>query len=388
MSDDPTDPRVKRVKYDHWCTTTSGDTRMTTFTWKIEDFASRLEKTAECLYSSSFSAKKPNKEDSKWQLQLYPKGDKEPGTHLSIYVRSNNEFSVKAKYDVSILDSSMKKTNELKREILAYDQKTPAWGFKKWILRENLIKDQQLLPNGHLTILLELTVYGTEKVLSGSRNFEEEDKSKTRAKGLEQVSANLEKLFNDQEFSDVEIKCDGEVFHCHELILSTRSDVFRAMFQNDMTENRTKKVNIEDIDSKVLGEMLNFIYTGVPNEDVLEEKTAELLGAANQYQLEVLKSICEDRLCSSLEVSNSIEYLIFGDMYQASKLRRMSMRMVASNMASLVATEDYQNLVKKHKDLASEIPEAMVEVSKCHLSPPKTTSSRSTKTSRQRSQKK
>ena len=364
MSGDNTDPRAKRVKYDHWCTTSSGDTRMTTFTWKIEDFASRQEKTGEGLYSSSFSAKKPNKEDSKWQLQLFPKGDKEPGTHLSIYVRSNNEFSVKAKYDVSILDSSMKKTNELKREILAYDQKTPAWGFKKWILRENLIKDQQLLPNGHLTILLELTVYGTEKVLSGSRNFEEEDKSKTRAKGLEQVSANLEKLFNDQEFSDVEIKCDGEVFHCHELILSTRSDVFRAMFRNDMTENRTKEVNIEDIDSKVLGEMLNFIYTGVTNEDVLEEKTAELLEAANRYQLEVLKSICEDRLCSSLEVSNSIEYLIFGDMYQASKLKRMSLRMVASNMATLVGTEDYQNLVKKHPVLAAEIPAAMVELMK------------------------
>ena len=139
MSGDNTAPAVED---DQWCTTTSGDTRMTTFTWKIEDFASRQEKTGEFLCSSSFSAKKPNKEDSKWHLQLYPKGDKEPGTHLSIYVRSNNEFSVKAKYDVSILDSSMKKTNELKREILAYDQKTPAWGFTKWIWRENLIKDQ------------------------------------------------------------------------------------------------------------------------------------------------------------------------------------------------------------------------------------------------------
>ena len=36
--------------------------------------------------------------------------------------------------------------------------------------------------------------------------------------------------------------------------------------------------------------------------------------------------------------------------------------MVASNMATLVGTEEYKNLVKKHPVLASQIPEAMVEM--------------------------
>ena len=357
MSGDSTDPMDE---CDHWCTTTSGDTTMTTFTWKIEDFARRQERI---LYSSSFSAKNPDKEDSKWQLKLYPNGKSESGTHLTIYLISNNDFSVKAKFKVSILlDSRKKKTAKWMSGISSFNQKSSGWGKLDWKLRENLLNDPKLLPKGHLTILCELTLYGTVKVLAGSRNFEDEDKSKTRAKGLEQVSANLEKLLNDREFSDVEIKCEGEVFHCHQLILSTRSDVFRAMFQNDMTENRTKKVNIEGIDSKVLGEMLNFIYTGLTNEDVLKERTAELLGAANRYQLELLKSICENKLCSSLKVGNSIEGLIFGDMYQASKLKRMSLMMVASNMATLVGTEEYKNLVKKHPVLASQIPEAMVEM--------------------------
>ena len=108
--------------------------------------------------------------------------------------------------------------------------------------------------------------------------------------------------------------------------------------------------------------MLNFIYTGVINQDVLKEKAGELLGAANRYQLELLKSICEDKLCSTLSISNSIEYLIFGDMYRASKLRRMSKRMVARNMTTLVATEDYQVLVRNYPVLAAEIPAAMVDV--------------------------
>ena len=97
----------------------------------------------------------------------------------------------------------------------------------------------------------------------------------------------------------------------------------------------------DQVNPEVVGEMLNFIYTGIriSNEDVLKEKAAELLGAANRYQLELLKSICDDKLCSSLNISNSIDYLIFGDMYKASKLRRIALRMVTNNMATLIGTK-------------------------------------------------
>ena len=43
---------------------------------------------------------------------------------------------------------------------------------------------------------------------------------------------------------------------------------------------------------------------------------AELLAAAEQCQLELLKSICEEKLCSCLEIGNSVNYLVLGDMYQ------------------------------------------------------------------------
>ena len=120
-----------------------------------------------------------------------------------------------------------------------------------------------------------------------------------------------------------------------------------------MMERRTKRVNVQDVNPEVVGEMLNFIYTGIriSNEDVLKEKAAELLGAANRYQLELLKSICDDKLCSSLNISNSIDYLIFGDMYKASKLRRIALRMVTSNMATLVGTKEYKDLARITRSL-------------------------------------
>ena len=159
----------------------------------------------------------------------------------------------------------------------------------------------------------------------------------------------------------MEVECDGEIFNCHINILSTRSDVFRAMFQSDMTENITKKVTIQDIDSDVAREMLHFIYTGGTNGNLSIEKSKKLLAAAERYQLDVLKSICEDHLCSNLQINNALENLVFGDIHRASMLRWMALQVIARNLVKVVETEEYQNLVKHHPSLAAEIPMALVK---------------------------
>ena len=82
------------------------------------------------------------------------------------------------------------------------------------------------------------------------------------------------------------MKCQDKVFDCHQFMLSARytalklhqyihylhchhpcrSPVFRAMFQADMAEKKTKKVDIQDLHPDVVAEMLQFIYSGnTPN---------------------------------------------------------------------------------------------------------------------------
>ena len=38
------------------------------------------------------------------------------------------------------------------------------------------------------------------------------------------------------------VECEGKVFDCHQIVLSARSPVFKAMLQADMAEKKTKKV--------------------------------------------------------------------------------------------------------------------------------------------------
>ena len=46
------------------------------------------------------------------------------------------------------------------------------------------------------------------------------------------------------------------------------------------------------------------------------QQAAELLGAADKYQLEQLKSLCEEKLCHTTNLENVVSHLIVGDLYQ------------------------------------------------------------------------
>ena len=46
------------------------------------------------------------------------------------------------------------------------------------------------------------------------------------------------------------------------------------------------------------------------------KQAVELLGAADKYQLEQLKSLCEEELCHTTNLENVVSHLIVGDLYQ------------------------------------------------------------------------
>ena len=45
-------------------------------------------------------------------------------------------------------------------------------------------------------------------------------------------------------------------------VIASRSRVFSAMFEHDMEESKRNRVDVTDVDSDVMADMLRFIYTG------------------------------------------------------------------------------------------------------------------------------
>jgi len=84
--------------------------------------------------------------------------------------------------------------------------------------------------------------------------------------------------------SDVCLLAEGRKFHAHRAILSARSPVFAAMFEtppeNADVGHAKSTVDVHDLESDVLEEMLRFIYTGRVTQ--LELMAEKLLCAATR----------------------------------------------------------------------------------------------------------
>ena len=72
----------------------------------------------------------------------------------------------------------------------------------------------------------------------------------------------LESESDSSSFSDVTIEVDGVSLRARRAILSARSPVFRALFNNDMQESRTKHLKITDVDATTMKLFLEFLYAG------------------------------------------------------------------------------------------------------------------------------
>ena len=127
-----------------------------------------------------------------------------------------------------------------------------------------------------------------------------------------------------------------------------------------MTERKTKSVTIADNSPEVIEKMLQFMYSGKVDLGGKSELTGELLKAADKYDLEMLKKVCEDNLCDALELKNSIKNLILGEMYGASKLMKNAMELLASNMSSVIDTEEWESCTKYHPALVTEVMRVIV----------------------------
>ncbi|XP_061392386.1 speckle-type POZ protein-like B [Musca vetustissima] len=133
-------------------------------------------------------------------------------------------------------------------------------------------------------------------------------------------------ILASEEFCDVTLVAqDRTEFKAHKVVLCARSDVFRAMFRNDLQEKKTGSITIDDMDSDVLKKLLNYIYT---DEEIPKEMAADLFVAANKYALVDLQKICEDMLIEVMSVDTVADILLLGDRHSSERLKSKAVQFV------------------------------------------------------------
>nr|AJA71656.1 BTB containing protein [Triticum aestivum] len=163
---------------------------------------------------------------------------------------------------------------------------------------------------------------------------------------------------------DVTFVVEQAEIQAHRLVLAMRSPVFAAELLGDMREGTTRHVMVEDMSASTFRAMLRFIYTDelpikgkTTNERGCKQKCAarrrvdmalDLLVAADRYDLEKLRLMCEKILSESIDTASVIPTLmaVLGR-HSCRQLEASCIEYLASDAnvyANIKATEEYKEL--------------------------------------------
>ena len=125
--------------------------------------------------------------------------------------------------------------------------------------------------------------------------------------------------------ADVIFNVRGVKFEAHKLILSSRCEYFRTMFQfcdNDRTCT-SNVMELSDIEPEVFRDLLNFIYADDP-PIFRGEATMALLRVADRYGMDDLKDACETLIRTHLSTQNVIDVLLMAERLRCPRLLELA----------------------------------------------------------------
>jgi speckle-type POZ protein len=192
----------------------------------------------------------------------------------------------------------------------------------------------------------------------------------------------LGRILETGEAADVTFEVGGETFAAHWCVLAARSSVFMAQFLSDAATS----VSISDMEPRVFKAMLHFIYTD--SSPTIDDDDAETIGmlfaAAERYNLDKLKMICESILCNSISTSTAAAALAFAKQHGCLALKKACFQFLASlqNLMAIVGSDAFENLKSTQPNILEDLvanvdgtPPDMLSSSEPTFATPKHTSS-------------
>ena len=218
-------------------------------------------------------------------------GDEKPTVWLSkCYASLFDPQTMKVKHGINMSDKEIIKSSGVSNAEQYFNS-----------LKETDL--QELLHNGALVIhfhatLTSLSNYDTS---TGGKSFAGVD-----ADG--KLGHTMRPMLGVSLFSDASIKVGAKMFPIHRVVLASQSNVFKRMFESNMKEKKEGVVEVFDVDSDVMSDLLSYIYCGyAPN---IKEMAKDLLFAADKYNLTSLSVLCEKELQTTLTTDNVADVLL------------------------------------------------------------------------------
>ena len=231
----------------------------------------------------------------------------------------------------------------------------------EFVLYDDLFdEDKNLLCNDTLTIVCEIHAFTNNISYVDSWLFHPM-KSAVTYSSDHTLLKDLKRMLDTGQGSDVTlVASDGRELPAHVSILSSRSPVFAAMFEHDMKEKQEKRVTIDDLSSKVVAGLLEFMYSDTVSD--ITTLAPELLPAAHKYDISRMKTMCEEAMMSQLNTDNAAEFFLLADLHDANHLRPVAKQLAATHFYGVKKTAGWKTLQNQRPQLTEELINELAEL--------------------------
>jgi speckle-type POZ protein len=320
--------------------------------------------TGKSIQSRPFSAG-----GRRWSILYYPNGQtSEEADFVSVFLHltKSADGPVKARATFDLLDGAGNPL-PLKSRTLDLFEFSPGgsvYGFPKFIKKEFLEKSEHLL-NDRFKISCDI-------IIPEELRTEDRIVSLLDAVPPPDLNQHLGDLLMSKEGADVTFQVAGESFCAHRCLLAARSRVFKAELWGAMKESTATGdcIRIDDMLPQVFKALLHFIYTdSLPQMEEQEEAVMaqHLLEAADRYDMQRLKLICEEKLYRHLDVSTAATTLVLAEQHCCRGLKQACIEFLKSPDAleAIMETDGFEHLTKSCPALVKELMSELYLFKQC-----------------------
>nr|TKV93752.1 hypothetical protein SEVIR_9G246500v2 [Setaria viridis] len=293
-----------------------------------------------------------------WAIHYYPKGrNSSYAAFISVYLGLNKGVAanavaepVKALAKFSLLDQAGKPVPSHTHTTGQFDFSSESRGYLSYhdFIDRAWLEDSEHLKDDSFTIRCDIVVTTELRV------------EETRAAAPFVVVPPLDlhrhvgDLLVSKHGADVTFQVAGETFSALRYVLAARSKVFKAELFGPMKEGAS--IRVDDMEARVFRVLLGFVYTDTLPDDLGMDQQEEaamaqhLLVAADRYNLERLKLICEEKLCKLINRDSAATHHCRG-------LKEACIQFLGFplNLSGVKATEGFDHLARSCPSILEEI---------------------------------
>ncbi|KAF3433651.1 hypothetical protein FNV43_RR24754 [Rhamnella rubrinervis] len=310
-----------------------------------------------------------------WAIYFYPDGKnpEDSSMYVSVFIALASEGTdVRALFELTLVDQAKNGKDKVHSHFDRALESGPytlkyrgsMWGYKRFFRRAAL-ETSDYLKNDCLVMNCTVGVVRTR--LEGPKQFTIPLPPSDMGRGL-------------KDLLDLEVGCDivfqvgDENFKAHKLILAARSPVFRAQFFGLVGDTSVDKVEVKDVEPFIFKAMLLFIYTdrlpdvcevmGSSSMCTFTVMVQHLLAAADLYNLDRLKFLCESKLCEEINTDTVATTLALAEQHHCPQLKAMCLKFAANpaNLGAVMQSEGFRHLEESCPSILSELLKTFASV--------------------------